>query len=71
MPTAIAVASPAVASLAVVSPAMGVWDKFLAVVSNRDFIVVSIFATVAILFAVYLVFRFPDAGALIEQYNQF
>jgi hypothetical protein len=70
MPTAIAVASPAV-----VSPSMGIRDKFLAGVSNRDLIVVGIFATVglllAILFAVYLPLRFPDLGALIEQYNQF
>jgi hypothetical protein len=59
------------ASPAVVSPATGVWDKFLAVVSNRDFIVASIFSTVGLLVAIYLVLRFPNAGALIEQYNQF
>jgi hypothetical protein len=65
MPTAIAVASPAV-----VSPPMGIWDKFVAVVGNRNLIVVSI-ATVGILFTVYLMLRFPNLGALIEQYNQF
>jgi hypothetical protein len=53
MSTTVAVASPSV-----VSSAIGVRDKFLAVISNGDLIVVAIFSTVgllmAILFAVYL-----------------
>jgi hypothetical protein len=72
MPTTIPVASPAIA---IASPAIDIWDKVLAVVSNRDFIVVATFSTVGllltILFVVNLMLRFPDAGALIEQYNQF
>jgi hypothetical protein len=72
MPTTIAVASPAVAA---VSPAIGIGDKILAVISNRDFVVVTIFSTagllLTILFAYRVILRFPDLGALIEQYNQF
>jgi hypothetical protein len=53
MSTTIAVASPTVAS-----SVMGVEDKFLAVISNRDVNVVTIFSVVGlvmtILFAVYL-----------------
>jgi hypothetical protein len=53
MPTTIAVASPTVAF-----PVMGVEDKFLAVLSNRDLNVVTFFSVVGlvmtILFAVYL-----------------
>jgi hypothetical protein len=72
MPTTIPVASPAIA---IVSPAIDIWDKVLAIVSNRDFIVAAAFSTVGILltilFVAYLMPRFPDVGALIEQYNQF
>jgi hypothetical protein len=53
MSTTIAVASPTVAS-----SVMGVEDKFLAVISNRDVNVITIFSVgglvMAILFAVYL-----------------
>jgi hypothetical protein len=71
MPTNIAVALPAGA---VLSPAVSIRDKIFAAISNRDFIVVSIFSAgilLAILFTFYLPFRFPGLGALIEQYNQF
>ena len=72
MSTTIAVASPAIA---VHSPTIGMRDKMLAVIGNRDLIAVTIFSTVGllltILFVVYLRLRFPDLGAMIEQYNQF
>jgi hypothetical protein len=42
---------------------------------GRDLIAVASFSTVGllltILFEVYILLRFPDLGALIEQYNQF
>jgi hypothetical protein len=72
MPTTIPVALPAVA---VDYPTIDIRDKILAVVGNRDLIVVSIFSTVglllSILFAAYIMIHFPNLGALIEQYNQF
>jgi hypothetical protein len=65
MPTTIAVASPTVAF-----PVMGVEDKFLAAISNRDLIVVTIFSLVgllmAILFAVYLGLLDDRAALLIQ-----
>jgi hypothetical protein len=62
-------------TIAIASSTIGTWDKILAVIGNRNLIVVTIFSTVGllltILFTVYLRLRFPDLGALIEQYNQF
>ena len=49
--------------------------KISAFMSNPDLIFVTIFSTVGlfatILFVFYLPLRFPDLGALIEQYNRF
>jgi hypothetical protein len=42
MPTTIAVASPAIAAA---SLAIGIRDKILAVISNRNFVVVTIFSS--------------------------
>jgi hypothetical protein len=65
MPTTIAVASPTVGF-----PVMGVEDKFLAVISNRDLNVITIFSLVgllmATLFAVYLG-PLDDPAALLIQ----
>jgi hypothetical protein len=62
-------------SIAVASPATGIWDRVLAVISNRQLIVVTIFSlaglSLAVLFTVYLPFRFPNLGALTVQYDQF
>ena len=55
--------------------AMSGRHNILAFRSNPDLIAVVTFATIGllatILFLVYLPLRFPDLGALIEQYNQF
>ena len=65
MSTTIAVASPSV-----VSAATGVRDKVLAVISNGNLIVVTVFSTVGllmtILFAIYLA-PFNDPAALLIQ----
>jgi hypothetical protein len=49
--------------------------KILAFTRNPDPILVAIFAAVGlsatILFAYCVILRFPDLGALIEQYSQF
>jgi hypothetical protein len=65
MPTTIAIASPTIGS-----PVIGVWDKFLAVVSNRDFIVITIFSTLGILMAILFAVYFSpleDPAALLNQ----
>jgi hypothetical protein len=68
MPTTIAVASPTVAF-----PFMGVEDKFLAVLSNRDLNVITFFSVVGlvmtILFAVYLAPQDDPAALLIQTSN--
>jgi hypothetical protein len=68
MSTAIAVASPTVAS-----SVMGVEDKFLAVISNRDVNVVTFFSVfglvMTILFAVYLGPPDDPAALLIQTSN--
>jgi len=50
-------------------------NKILAFKSNPDLVAVVTFATIGllitILFLIYLPLRFPDLGALIEQYDQF
>jgi hypothetical protein len=70
MPTTIPVAS-----IALMSPPMGVRDNLLAIVCNRDLIAISIFSAAGLLLTIllsyYVITRFPDLGALIEQYNQF
>ncbi len=62
----------------VVLPAANVMSepgKLLAFTRKRDLIAVTISSTVGllvtILWAFYLPHRFPDLGAVIEQYNQF
>ena len=49
--------------------------KIFVLMSNPDLIAVTIFSAVGllvtILFVAYLPARFPNLGALIEQYNQF
>jgi hypothetical protein len=47
------------------------WAKFAAMTSNPDLLVVVAFCVVGVLAAFYFAFRFPDLGAMIEQYNQF
>jgi hypothetical protein len=68
MPTSIAVASPTIAS-----PIMGIEDTFLAVISNRDLNVITIFSVVGfvmtILFTVYLGSPDDPAALLIQTSN--
>jgi hypothetical protein len=68
MPTTIAVASPTVAS-----PFMGIEDKFLALISNRDLNVITFFSVVGfvmtILFAVHLGSQDDPAALLIQTSN--
>jgi thiol:disulfide interchange protein len=54
-----------------VSEASGQWPKFLAIFSNPDLPMVVAFCLLGLLLALTFILRFPDFGAVIEQYNQF
>jgi hypothetical protein len=65
MPTTIAVASPTIAS-----PIMGIEDKFLAVISNRELTVVTFFSVVGLVMSIFAaVYLGPpdDPAALLIQ----
>jgi hypothetical protein len=48
-----------------------VWFRLLALISQPDFIVVVAFCAIGLLTTLNVILRFPDFGAVIEQYNQF
>lgn len=47
------------------------WHSFLAAISKPDFITIVALCTIGLLTALNLILRFPNFGAIIEQYNQF
>jgi hypothetical protein len=47
------------------------WYRLLAAISKPDFITIVAFCTIGLLTTLNLILRFPDFGAIIEQYNQF
>ena len=47
------------------------WARIVATATNPDFIAVVAFCVIGLLIALNFALRFPDAGAVIEQYNQF
>jgi hypothetical protein len=48
-----------------------VWHRIIAAITNPDFQAVLAFCLIGFLLALNLMMRFPDLGAVIEQYNQF
>ena len=48
-----------------------VWFRLLAQISKPDFVTIVVFCTIGLLTALNVILRFPDFGAVIEQYNQF
>jgi hypothetical protein len=44
---------------------------WLAAISRPDFLTIVAFCVIGLLVTVNVILRFPDFGALIEQYNQF
>jgi hypothetical protein len=54
-----------------VNEAPGQWRKFLALFSNSDLPMIIAFCLLGLLLTLSLMLRFPDLGAVIEQYNQF
>lgn len=49
----------------------GLWSRFKERAAGPDFQLVLAFSLIGLLIALNLMFRFPDYGALIAQYNQF
>jgi hypothetical protein len=47
------------------------WTRFVAAATNPDLLAVVAFCVIGFLLAFNLMLRFPDLGAVIEQYNQF
>jgi hypothetical protein len=54
-----------------VNEARSRWSEFLAIFSNPDLPMVIAFCLLGLLLTLTLILRFPDLGAVIEQYNQF
>jgi hypothetical protein len=49
----------------------GLWPRFKERAAASDFQLVLAFSLIGLLIALNLMFRFPDYGAIIAQYNQF
>ncbi len=47
------------------------WPEFLAIFSNSNLPMIIAFCLLGLLLTLSFILRFPDLGALIEQYNQF
>jgi hypothetical protein len=50
---------------------LATWRQLVAVITDRELTTITALCTIALLIALNLILRFPDLGALIEQYNQF
>ena len=48
-----------------------VWHRIIVAMTNPDFLAILMFCLIGILLALNLMLRFPEFGAVIEQYNQF
>jgi uncharacterized membrane protein YdfJ with MMPL/SSD domain len=47
------------------------WSRLVTAIANPDLHAVVAFCLIGFLIALNLILRFPDFGAVIEQYNQF
>jgi hypothetical protein len=54
-----------------VNEAPSQWAELFAVFSNPDLPMIIAFCLIGVLLTLNLILRFPDFGAVIEQYNQF
>ncbi len=54
-----------------VPTATGFWFRFKELTARSDFQLVLAFSVIGLLVALNLMFRFPEYGAIIAQYNQF
>jgi hypothetical protein len=49
----------------------GFWHRLAELCADRDLQLIVIFSLIGLLAALNLMFRFPEFGAVIAQYNQF
>jgi hypothetical protein len=54
-----------------VHPANESWQRLYAMVTNPDLQMIVAFCLIGLLLTLSIMLRFPDLGAIIEQYNQF
>jgi hypothetical protein len=47
------------------------WDRLVTAITDPHLLTVAALSTIGFLIAINLMLRFPDIGAIIEQYNQF
>jgi hypothetical protein len=47
------------------------WSRLVTAIANSDLHSIIAFCLICLLLALNLILRFPDFGAVIEQYNQF
>ena len=47
------------------------WLEFVAAITNPELLTVVAFCLIGLLLSLIFILRFPDSGAVIEQYNQF
>jgi hypothetical protein len=47
------------------------WPEFFAIFANPDLSMIVAFCLIGLLLTLNVILRFPDLGAVIEQYNQF
>jgi hypothetical protein len=52
-------------------PADGPWQRIFTAVSNPDLQAVVALSLIGLLLTLNIMFRFPDFGAIVAQYNQF
>jgi hypothetical protein len=52
-------------------PISGAWPRFRELAARGDFQLVLAFSLIGLLITLNLIFRFPEFGAVIAQYNQF
>ncbi len=48
-----------------------VWSRLVKVIANPNLLAVVAFCLIGLLLSLNLILRFPDFGAVIEQYSQF
>jgi hypothetical protein len=60
-----------VSSIAQTPGSLSHWMRFKEFAAQNDFQLVVAFSLIGLLVALNLMFRFPDYGAIIAQYNQF
>jgi hypothetical protein len=47
------------------------WERIVAAINNPELLLIVAFCALGLLITLNFILRFPDFGAVIEQYNQF